>query len=431
MNRMPNGSTGRWKMAWELVRSGTSNLGEHWALAGFSLVTAFGIWFVVQDVENPLLQALVPPDPDPPSVRVGISNNSNDYIIDEPRPVQLKVEGRKGDITGLHPDDFKAEVDVLGLPPGEYRDLPVKIAQKPASVRVVEVKPATVNVSIHQAKTREIRVTVRETPLPAGYTKSDEPVIDPVSVKVRGIPELVDSIASVDVDANLAGVRGDSFSVEGDLVAHTAGGNAVTVQLFPARAKVTYKIQQDFVSRTLGFVSPITGTPAAGYRITNITFDPPVVTVTGKKSVVESLPPLGLEQLNVGGAKADIVLTRQVEKIQNVIIDRQSVIVRVEIKPVDCDQGPGPCSGFTFFVSPEFGKPPTGLAVDGVYQVPVRITGPVALLSELKPAGVKASVSLTGGTVGTGTYAVKVTVPPGITAEADPLIVTLKLAGAP
>ena len=431
MNRVPNGSAERWKMAWGLVRSGASSFGEHWALAGFSLITAFGIWFVVQDVENPLLQTLVPRDPEPPSVRVGISNNSNDFIIDEPRPVQLKVEGRKGDIAGLHPDDFKAEVDVLGLPPGEYKDLPVKIVQKPAGVRVVEVKPSTVSVSIHAAQTREVRVTVRETALPSGYTKSDEPVIDPVSVKVRGIPELVDSVATVDVDANLAGVRGDSFSFEGDLVAHTAGGNAVTVQLLPARAKVTYKIQQDFVSRTLGFASPIAGVPAAGYRVANITYDPPVVTVTGKKSVVDSLPPLGLEQLNVGGAKADIVLTRQVEKIQNVIIDRQTVIVRIEIRPVDCDQTTGPCSGFTFFVPPEFGKPPPGLAVDGVYQVAVRITGPLALLNELKPGVIKASVSLTGGTVGTGIYPVKVTVLPGLTAEADPLTVTLKLLGPP
>lgn len=429
MTRNGNGPVSRWRLGWLLLRSGFTTVTSHWALAGFSLIVAFGIWLVVQDVENPRVQALVPPDPEPPSIRVEVANNNQDFIVDDPGPVQVKVEGRKGDLTGLRPEDFKAQVDVRGLSPGEHIGLPVKITSQPNGVRVIEVKPAAVTVTIHQATTKEVRVSARiVAPLPAGYSIADEPTIDPVSVKVRGIPELVDSVVSVEVDANLAGARGDTASFEGDLVARTSGDNAVTVSLSATRARVTFKIQQDFVSRTLGFASPITGTPANGYRITGVTFDPPVVNVTGPKSLVDSLQPITLAAVNTGGAKAPITITRQIDKREGLIIDNQNVIVRVDIQPTCGDQASDPCPGAIVVVQPEL-KPPAGLVVDtgGVYSVQVRVTGPIAAMTGLKANQIAVAVNFTGATAGTNTYPVRVTsAPPGITADADPIAVTLR-----
>ncbi len=427
MNRSSNGLNGqnprsRLKLIWLLLRSGGASLMTHWALAGFSLVAAFGIWFVIQDVENPRLQALVPPDPEPPSIEVKVFNNSDLTIPDEPKPVQVKVEGRKGDITGLRPDDFEAQINVRGIPPGETVTLPVKITKHPSGVRVVEVIPSSVTVTIHQAETKEFPVSVRRTAsLPAGYRETDVST-DPVSVTVRGIPELISSIASVDLDANLAGARGDT-TIEGDLVAHTAGGNAVTVSsLTPARAKANFKIEQVFVSRTLGFSSPVTGTPATGYSVVSITYDPPLVTVTGPKDAVNGLQSLSLEQISVGGAKDKQQLTRQVDKIQNVLIDRQTVLVTVDIKPID--------SSAEFEVAPDL-KPPAGFVLESnsSYSVRVRVTGPIAQVSTLKPADIRATVNYVAPVAGPKAYEVKVTLPPGLTAEpVDPLTVNLKAA---
>jgi YbbR domain-containing protein len=432
-----NGHPSRLKLSWLLLRSGFSSLVEHWALAGFSLVAAFGIWFVIQDVENPRIQALVPPDPEPPSIQV-TAVNGGDYIVDALKPVQLKVEGRKGDITGLRPEDFKAQVDIKGVVPGEARELPVQITRQPDGVRIVEIKPSTVTVTVHQAEVKQFPVTVRRTALlPPGFKETDSPTITPASVEVRGIPELVDSIASIDVDANLAGVRGNS-TIEGELVAHTAGGNAVDVTITPARAKADFKVDQIFVSRTLGFSSPIAqgSTPAPGYRVASVTYDPPVVTVTGSADVIGSLQSLSLEQVSVGGAKDRIQVTRQIDKIADVTIDRQNVIVTIDIKPIDCDQTAGPCASAVFVVAPEI-KPPAGFALDpspnaGGYSVNVRVSGPTTQLGTLKPSDIKASVSFAAPQAGVKSYDVKVTTPAGVVADpVDQLSVALRQAGTP
>lgn len=432
-----SGHPSRLRISWLLLRSGVSNLLEHWALAGFSLVAAFSIWFVIQDVENPRIEALVPPDPEPPSIQV-TALNGGDYIVDALKPVQIKVEGRKGDITGLRPEDFKAQVDVKGVLPGESRDLPVQITRKPDGVRIVDIKPQTVTVTVHQAEVKQFPVTVRRTAvLPPGYRETDTPSITPASVEVRGVPELVDSIASIDVDANLAGVRGN-ISIEGELVAHTAGGNAVDVTITPTRARVDFKVDQLFVSRTLGFASPIApgSPPAPGYRVAAVTYDPPVVTVTGSAAVINGLQSLSLEQVSVGGARDRIQVTRQIDKIPDVTIDRQNVIVTIDIKPIDCDQAAGPCASAVFVVAPEI-KPPAGFALDpppnaGGYSVNVRVTGPTTQIGALKPSDIKASVAFTSPTPGTKNYDVKVTVPPGVVADTvDQLSVALRQAGSP
>ncbi|MEO9254238.1 MAG: CdaR family protein [Tepidiformaceae bacterium] len=432
-----SGHPSRWRITWLLLRSGISNFFGHWALAGFSLVAAFSIWFVIQDVENPRIQALVPPDPEPPSIQV-TALNGGDYIVDALKPVQIKVEGRKGDITGLRPEDFKAQVDVKGVLPGESRDLPVQITRKPDGIRIVDIKPLSVTVTVHQAEVKQFPVTVRRIAvLPPGYQETDTPTLTPVSVEIRGVPDLVDSISSIDIDANLAGVRGDT-SIEGELVAHTAGGNAVDVTITPARARADFKVDQTFVSRTLGFASPIApgSTPAPGYRVASVTYDPPVVTVTGSAAVIGGLQSLSLEQVSVGGAKDRIQVTRQIDKITDVTIDRQTVIVTIDIKPIDCDQAAGPCASAVFVIAPDIKAPP-GFALDpspnaGGYSVSVRVTGPTTQLGTLKPGDIKATVSFTAPAAGTKSYDVKVTTPTGVVADpVDQLSVALRQAGSP
>lgn len=437
MRQRPDGQLSRPALLWTLARGAGSSFAHHWALACFSLIAAFGVWFLVQDVENPRTETVFPPESEPASIHVE-PRNAGDYIVQDPSPVRVKVEVRKGDIASLQPDDFVATVDVKGQPAGVPVQLPVYVQSKRDGVKVIGVMPPSVTVTPQVATVKDMPVTVRITrPLPDNYKVSDEgPTIDPAIVKVRGLDELVASVASVDLDVNLSGARSDTVVVEGDLVARTEAGNAVTVQLSQQRAKATFKIEQVFAQRTIAIAPSVTGQPAPGYRISNITVDPPVVTVNGPKSVVDSLDSLkgiGIEAVTVTNAKTDITQTRQVDKIPGLSTDRQTVLVKVEIKPIDCgDQTSAPCGGTTFMVSPAFDKVPAGMVVDGIYTVQVRVYGPLAQISTLKPGDVKAVVSLAGGAAGTNPYTVTVSLPAGLRADpVDNLMVTLKGALTP
>src|SRR5690606_35558312 len=106
-------------MSWPSVflrlgRGAVSSVFEHWALAGFSLIAAFGIWFVIEDVENPRVTANFPADGLPASIPVE-PVNAGPYIVADSYSVSVVVEGREEELATLAPADFTATVDVQGM----------------------------------------------------------------------------------------------------------------------------------------------------------------------------------------------------------------------------------------------------------------------------------------------------------------------------
>lgn len=428
----------RTAVAWLTLRSGGASLFGHWALALFSLAAAFGIWYVIQDVENPRIQGIVPPDPEPASIRITVFN-AGDYIVSEPSPVKVKVEARKADLQTLRPSDFEATVDVKGLPAESPQLVTVRVRTTRANVRIMQVQPAQVTVTLREAKVREMPISVRITgALPDNYRFADaQPTLDVTTVKVRGLPDDVDSVASVDLDANLSGVRNDTATIDGALVGRTEGGNPVSVTISPPRARATFRIEQTFVQRTIGITPALSGQPAAGYRVTNVTIDPPTVTVSGPKSVVDGIQGIGTEAVTITGARTTITQVRQVDRLPNVASDRSTVLVTVEIKPIDCGDQSVSCSTTTFVVAPVFlPAAPPGLAVavpDGGFMVQVRVSGPLDAIKSLKLTDIKATVSLANAVAGAQLYPVTIApLPvPGLKAEADALSVTLRTVAVP
>jgi len=420
MNNSNNGRQSPWRATGGFLRGGGGSVLSHWVLACFSLVAAFGVWFVVQDVENPQVDVWVPAQTDPASI-VPQAVNARDFIVSELEPVRVQVQARKADVASLRPSDFDASVDVKGVQPGAPAQVPVHVTSRRNGVRVVSVNPASVTVTLHEAKVKDVPVTVnRRLPLPPGYQESSPATVDPVFVSVRGLPDLVDSVAEVDVDVNLSNVRGDT-QIDGDLVARTSGGSTVTVTLSPPTARVSLKVQPIFEQRTMGLTPNIVGLPAPGYRVGSVTVDPAVVTVTGPKDVVDGLQGLGTDQVDVSGATKDVVQSRLVDRVPNLVSDHTTVIVTVSIVPFD--------TAAAFVVAPDI-HPPAGLvAAAGSYSVTVQVSGPLAQMQTLKQGDIKATVSLADAVAGTASYPVTVALPAGLKAEPiDPITITLKAA---
>lgn len=418
---------------WNATRAMTGNVTGHWALALFSLVAAFGVWFAIQDIENPRVEGLVPLGDTEQGVRVEALNVPDGYIVVDPQPVRVRVQARQADLPQLRAGDFKATIDVEHILTEAPASVVVKVETRRSGVTVLGVEPTSVDITLVQAVSKEFQVQINLTGrLPDGYVETDEPSVDPPFVVVTGRAELVDTVASVEVDVSLSGARDSTTVVPGDLVARTESGNPVAVSLSQPGAKVTFKIDQTFSQRTMPLTPSIIGFPAPGYIVTNISVDPPVVVVTGVKGVIDSLQQITLEQVDVTAATKNIIQTRQVQRPPNVAADRQTVLVRVEIRAIDCTGGvtpaSAPCGSATFYVAPTFGSPPIGLAIDPApYSVQVHVSGPIAQLAALKPTDFKAAVALVGGALGTLSYPAVVTGPTGVKVDSvDPLAVTLK-----
>ncbi|MCL6645062.1 MAG: hypothetical protein K6U88_08835, partial [Dehalococcoidia bacterium] len=149
------------------------SLREHWLQAAFSLVAAFAIWFVIQDVENPRVSVTFPEEGQPASIVV-TAENAGPYIVRESYSVRVVAEGRADDLAALAPADFEARVDVRGMQPGVEELRQVRVTSRRPGVRVLQVIPSQVRITLVEPATRELPVTIRRSgQLPAGFREDE------------------------------------------------------------------------------------------------------------------------------------------------------------------------------------------------------------------------------------------------------------------
>ena len=415
-----------YRFCFGMARAGVMSVATHWALAIFSLVTAFGVWMAVQDVENPLATGLVPQDG---AIQVEAVNVPDGYLVEDLPSVTVEVRARRNRLTQLSAADFKATVDVQDAPTnGDPVSLPVRVVANDGGIQVRRVREPLVQLRLIRAGEKDVQVTLRRTvPLPTGYEETGVE-IQPAFVTVRGPQDRVDQVATVELDVNLSGVR-DRETFAGTLVARSQSGNPLTVQLSPSRVSATVNVQPTILSRRVDLAPVVVGDPAPGYEVRGIYVEPNEAIVTGAKLVIDGLrpparagpervPSLNIERLDITNAKTSQTVTRRIEAPPNTSVQPQTVVVRVEIGPQEVS--------VTRIAGPTFENVPAGLQVaPGTLSVAVVITGPLEQLNALKPEDVKAVVNLAGGVPGAAQYPVRVTVPSGLRAESAPATVTL------
>lgn len=416
--------------SWAITRAVVFDLSRHWMMASFSIVAGFGVWFAIQDVENPRVDRIVPINTNQ-GVPVEALNVPTGFIF-QGETVRVRVEAREQDIEDLVADDFEAMVDLSSVDPSRESEADVTVRSHKEGVRVIEAVPSSIRVRLLPAETREMQVTPKYTgSLPDGYRLLENQIsVEPAFVNVTGTKEQLDAVASIEIDVNLNGRKDATSVVEGELVARTSGGNTVTVEIHPDRAKATLKIEQTSSQRTLPVVATTTGALPCCYRVAGVTYEPATVLVTGPKNVIDNLSQLTTESVDITGATTNISQTKQIVRIPNTYMDRTTVVVRVAIQPIDCVATPSQCSA-TVRVAVSFEPPPAGLTAGlGVYYTDVIVSAPPNIL--LKPEDFKATVSLANGSEGTALYPVVVEAPAGVRVErATPVSVTLSRSSSP
>mgnify|MGYP001019273439 CR=1 FL=1 len=401
-----------------IVRSSIASLFHHRGMALFSLVAAFGVWFVIQDVENPRVQRCFPED----CTRVipVEAINADQYIPTSTFTVGVQVEGREDDLQKLSQSDFHATVDVKGITPGVPQERQVKVTGRDG-IRILSVTPGAISVSVEPVVEKQFDVVVnRIGQLPAGFVE-DDIKIEPPQVTVRAREADLSTIASVNLDVNLSSQRDGTTVVDNELVARSITGTQVEVSITPNRGKVTLTVRQDFVQRTLPVMPVLSGQPAPGYRITSISVEPSAIFVSGPADRMSTLTQLSTEALQITNATGEIRRLQNIDAPANLSLERRTVTVIVQVKPVDCAAGPAgaACGTYTIQVAPSIEGQPPGLLLSAPLRlsVNVQVTGPLTVLDAIQPGQITAKVILTGAVAGTGSYPVTVTVPPSLASQ--------------
>lgn len=378
---------------------------RHWPLSIFSLVLAFAIWFLVEDIENPRIEATVPSE-DQTAIPVEVVNVPSGLIVGEVTRIRVFVEAREEDIDELRSGDFSAVVDASGVRAGDVRSLPVSVTTERRDVRVVRPDPSTVEVSVVATVSKELPVSVVVTgELPSGF-RQGLPEADPPFVTITGRAGLVDSVHEVKATVDILGLQNtQTFDVE--LSPRTSDGSRVTVTLSRNRARVTVPVEEALLTRQIAVLGGASGRPARGYSVTDVSVSPSPIEVTGPREIVESITTFLVEDADVSGAIAQIIESREVELPQGVSAGVETVFITVT---VEAQQG-----WRALQVAPFFEDLPEGLEVAaGVYSVDVRLAGPEPDLAGLAFEDVIATVSLADALPGRARYEAEVSAPEGI-----------------
>jgi len=378
---------------------------RNWLLAIFSLVAAFAIWFLVQDVENPRIEATVPGEDQAP-IPVEVVNVPSGFIVGEVTPIRVFVEAREEDLDDLRAGDFSAIVDASDVRAGEVRSLPVTVTTERRDVSVIRPEPSTVEVAVAATVSKELPVTVVITgELPPGFRQGLEEV-DPPFVTITGREALVESVDQIQATVSIEGLQSaQTFNAE--LVPRTSDGSRVTVNLNRNRARVTVPVEEAVLTRQIAVLGGSTGRPARGYTVTDVSVSPSPIEVTGPREIVEALGVFVVEDADVSGAIAQVIESRELELPQGVTANLDTVFITVSVTP---QQG-----WRALRVVPVFEEVPEGLAVaEGVYFVEVGLSGPEPDLAGLGFGDITVAVSLAGEDTGLTRYEPQVTAPEGI-----------------
>ena len=387
------------------------------SLGLLSLALAVAVWFFVSDADNAPRTDFVTG-----VVRVEAVNVPREQAvlrIAEPQ-INVRVSADEDVWKRLSSADFKAVVDLSGVNQSEIT-LSVKVIANRGDVKVVEVEPSHVKVSLEALTEADLPLRAHTMgKLPDGFELQNV-TISTQTAKVSGPASLVSSVEAVEADVNVTGLE---LSMERSypLVARDKSGRDVDVRVEPEAAMVRLAIvQQDF--NLVFIVNPtVSGNVAAGYRVLAVQANPAFVSIAGPLDVLQSISALTTEPVAVDGAQSDVtrsVRLRLPAGARVVNSNEEEVVVSVRVAPA---QGQ---SVFTIAVRTT-GLKEGLIATLSPKVINVTVSGLMPVLQALDPASIVARVDLAGLEPGVYTVTPTVDLPDGVTlVGTDPIEITV------
>ncbi len=363
---------------------------------GLALVLAITVW----------VSAVTAADPDevrtyPRAIPLEIQGKGLGLVIvgsTVPETINLRLRAPRSvwDKLSAADNSVGAYIDLAGLGAGQHDvDVQVQIGVRP--VRVLSVSPQTLSLDLEPLATKTFAINLAIIGEVAIGFQTGTPKMDIQEALVSGPETLLAQVKHIQVDLNIAGLR-QNIQASLPLRALDANGAAISgLSINPESVHLQLPVTQQGGYRDIAVKVLVHGQVAGGYRLTNISVFPPVLTVySSEPSLVNDLPGfVETQPLNLNGASQDIETRLGLNMPTGIsVVGEQTVQVQVGIAAIEgslsLNNMPveiiGLADGLEAHISP--------ITVD------VILTGPLPLLDKLSAGDLKIIVDLTGLTAG-------------------------------
>ncbi|HEY3310748.1 MAG TPA: CdaR family protein [Anaerolineales bacterium] len=361
-----------------------------------ALVLALAVW----------VSAVTAADPDevheyPQPVPLQIIGQDPGLVIvgNVPSQVTITLRAPKSVWNQLNANDgqVRAILDLSGLLAGNHQlEIQPQVSLRP--VRVVSVSPKILNINLEPLATITIPIQLALRGEPAVGYEAGLASLETTQAVVSGPQSEINKVARAQVDLSIAGVRQDVQSTLPVRVLDAGGKVVGGLTVNPENIQVSQPVTQQGGYRDIAVKVTVRGQQAGGYRVTNISVFPPVITVYSKNpAIVNDLPGfVETEALNLNGESQNVDVHLKLNIPQGVsIVGDQTVQVQVGIAAIE---GSLSLNGIPVTV---IGLVPGLQAHISPGLVDVILTGPLPVLDKLTPGDIKFVVDLTGLESGT------------------------------
>lgn len=365
-------------------------------MLALSLVLALAVWISAvtsadpDEVRSyPQAVALEIVGQDPGLVVLGPVPTAINLTLRAPRSVWEKLLGTDNAV--------RAVMDLAGLGAGEHK-LDVQVQVRVGQVQVISVSPQTVNINLQPLATRTFTINLAVRGEVAIGFQTGTPEMGATQVVLSGPASLIAQVKRVQADVSIAGLRQD---VQALLALHPLDASGATINglaLNPEKVQVHLPITQQGGYRDIAVKVVVHGQVASGYRLTNISVFPPILTVYSKEpSLVNSLPGyVETEPLNLDGNSQNTDTRLGLKLPSGVsVVGEQTVQVQVGIAAIEGSLSLNNMKVEIIGLGDGLGAQTSPETVD------VILTGPLPLLDKLSAGDVKIVVDLTGLEIGT------------------------------
>lgn len=206
-----------------------NDLKQNYKTLILGFIIAFGFWIIVSILVLPTMEDNISGIAIEAPVTDFMAQNNLQVISDITETVDIKIEGKRYDISDLKASDFVATADLTSIHTAGSYTLPLNIASKTdREYSLVSVEPRMITITVDEIITKEITVTptAPDISLPENYYV-DELMALPEKIAVTGSASIVNSISKVEARSTFHGEIKESSRTNSELFMFNAAGTRI------------------------------------------------------------------------------------------------------------------------------------------------------------------------------------------------------------
>ena len=231
------------------------------------------------------------------------------YDVVKGDTVDIYVKGRRSVVSNLTAKNFYAYADVSQMSITNSVQINVVARNKNIEDEIdIEYVDNIMQLSLEDKVTEQFPVKVKTEGNPADNYTVGESYATPNIITIEGPKSAIEKITDVVVEVSVSGAR-ESLSASGSIILLDAYGEQIRndkIILSQSEADINVNI---YPIKTIDVIVNIKGTPADGYGISEIVYQPQTVDIAGDEEVIKNVDSIEINDISVSGLEESLQTT--------------------------------------------------------------------------------------------------------------------------